>query len=55
MLVPLSTYGDTESAAVSEVHLRLAARRMLLLEVHLTVRPVQRTPVPQPSLQRAQV
>ena len=51
----LSAYRHLQTVAVREVHLRLTPRRMLLLEVHLTLRPVQRAPVPYTSLQRPQV
>ena len=51
----LSTYHHAQFAAVGEVHLRLTFRRMLLLEVHLSLRPAQCTPVPYPPLQSAQV
>ena len=51
----LSAYRHLQTVAVREVHLGLTSRWVLLLEVHLTLRPVQRTPVPQPPLQSAQV
>ena len=42
-------------AAVGEVHLRLATRGMSLLEVHLPVRPTQRTPISKTTLKRPQL
>ena len=42
----LSAYRHSQLPAVREVHLRLTSRWMLLLEVHLTLRAVQRAPVP---------
>ena len=42
-------------AAVCEVHLRLATRGMSLLEVHLPIRPTQRTPVTKTTLKRPQL
>ena len=40
----------TQLAAVCEVHLRLATRGMSLLEVHLPIRPTQRSPVSKTTL-----
>ena len=42
-------------AAVGEVHLRLATRGMILLEVHLPIRPTQRTPISKTTLKRPQL
>ena len=55
VLERLSAYRDAKFSTVREVHLRLASRRMLLLEVQLTIRSVQRPPVPHPLLKRPQV
>ena len=51
----LSAYRHLQTVAVREVHLCLTSRRMLLLEVHLSLRPIQRAPVPHTSLQRPQM
>ena len=48
----LATYGDSQFRAVGEVHLRLSARRMLLLKVHLTIRPMKGSVVSDPALER---
>ena len=45
----------TQPGAVSEVHLRLSTRRVVLLEVHLTVRSVQRPVVAHSPLKRPQL
>ena len=55
MLERFTAYRDAKLSAVREVHLRLTSRWMLLLEVHLSVRSVQRSPVPHPPLKRPQV
>ena len=45
MPVGLARDGRLEFPAVSEVNLGFAARRMLLGEVHLPLRTVQRPPI----------
>ena len=51
----LTTYGDSQLGAVGEVHLRLTARWMLLLEVHLAVGSMKRPVVADPTLKRPQL
>ena len=51
----LATYGDSQFRAVGEVHLRLAARWMVLLKVHLTIRAMKGSIVSGPALERPQL
>ena len=51
----LPTYGHPKPRTVGEVHLRLTSRRMILLEVHLPVRPVKCPVVADPALKRPQM
>ena len=53
--VGLSGDGHLEFPAVGEVELGFATRRMHLGEVHLLIRTMQRPPILQSSLQRAQL